>query len=474
MLASSVQRSKPTPYPSRARSALIRRAIVVGLVIVALALVTISFRSPTSGALHDVQGVGSTVLRPFQIAATRIAQPFRDAYDYVDGLANARAQNKRLKKINENLRERDLHTAAQAAQLPSVLKLLHFVQGPSFPTGFRAISTSVTSPPGGPFAHTLAIDAGSSSGVRLDSPVVSGDGLVGIVSNVFPHTAKVTLLTDPDSFASARDVDTQVRGDGPHRAGRDTDSRPGLEAAQGERRRQARHCRDAQRAVSGSVSIRHPDRHGHVGQRHGHGDVPAGAGAAVREPRLARSRGGARPEEATPMTLGDGVKAAALLFVAAVAQVSIFSQVHVFGAVPDVLLVSLVAVALLRGSVAGAVGGFFAGLIVDTASLGTLGLTSLVLTLAGYWIGRYGETTGRDRAHAPFLSVAVVTVLYQLGLLVVHFVLGESAPAGAVVRSLVPAIVLNLILTAPIYALVRRLLRPVDRDELTTEVQLLG
>ena len=38
------------------------------------------------------------------------------------------------------------------------------------------------------------------------------------------------------------------------------------------------------------------------------------------------------------MTLGDGVKAAALLFVAAVAQVSVFSQVHVFGAVPDVLL----------------------------------------------------------------------------------------------------------------------------------------
>jgi rod shape-determining protein MreD len=138
------------------------------------------------------------------------------------------------------------------------------------------------------------------------------------------------------------------------------------------------------------------------------------------------------------------------------------------------LLVSLVALALLRGSLVGAVGGFFAGLVVDTATLGTLGLTSLVLTLAGYWIGRYGETTGRDRAHAPFLSVAVVTVLYQLGLLVIHFVLGESAPAGAVVRSLVPAIVLNLILTAPLYALWRRVLRVVERDELTAEVQLLG
>jgi rod shape-determining protein MreD len=174
------------------------------------------------------------------------------------------------------------------------------------------------------------------------------------------------------------------------------------------------------------------------------------------------------------MTPGDGVKAAVLFFVAAIAQVSIFSQLHVFGAVPDVLLVTLVAIALLRGSIVGAVGGFLAGLVVDTATLGTMGLTSLVLTVSGYWIGRYGETTGRDRAHAPFLSIAVVTVLYELGLLVVHFVLGESAPAGAVVRSLVPAIVLNLILTGPLYAIVRRLLRGVERDELTAEVQLLG
>ena len=174
------------------------------------------------------------------------------------------------------------------------------------------------------------------------------------------------------------------------------------------------------------------------------------------------------------MTLLDGVKAAVILFVAAIAQVSIFSQLHVFGAVPNLLLVSLVAIALLRGSIVGAVGGFFAGLLVDTATLGTLGLTSLVLTVAGYWIGRYGETTGRDRAHAPFTSVAVVTILYSIGLLIVHFVLGERAPAGAVFTGLVPAIVLNLILTAPVYALTRRLLRPRAREDYATEVQLLG
>jgi rod shape-determining protein MreD len=174
------------------------------------------------------------------------------------------------------------------------------------------------------------------------------------------------------------------------------------------------------------------------------------------------------------VSLFDGVKAAILLFVAAILQVSVFSQVHVFGGVPDLLLVTLVAIALLRGSVVGAAGGFFAGLLVDTATLATLGLTSLVLTLAGYWIGRYGETTGRDRGHAPFLSIAVITILYLVGLVVVHFMLGENAPAGPIARGLLPAIAMNLVLTAPVYALVRRLLRPLDRGDYATEVQLLG
>lgn len=186
--------------------------IVVGLVIVALALITISFRSPTAGALHDIQGAGSTALRPFEIAATRIAQPFRDAYDYFHGLANAKEENKKLRRENVALRARDLHTVAEAARVPALLNLLHFEQGPSFPNDYRAVNTAVLSPPGGPFAHTLAIDAGSAQGVRLDSPVVSGVGLVGIVSNVFPDTAVVTLLSDPDSFVAALDVDTRVRG----------------------------------------------------------------------------------------------------------------------------------------------------------------------------------------------------------------------------------------------------------------------
>src|SRR5439155_5277981 len=249
--------------------------------------------------------------------------------------------------------------------------------------------------------------------------------------------------------------------------------RPGGEGADREEGRHRRHAGNGRPPLSRSLSVRHPDRPRAQRRHQRHRLVPHRASDAVCAVRLAGCGGRADLHEEAVSGF-DGVKAAILLFLAAIVQVSIFSQVHMLGGVPDVLLVMLVAVSLLRGSILGAGGGFFAGLLVDTATLGQLGLTSLVLTIAGYWIGSYGETTGRDRAHAPFLSVAVVTVLYSFGLLLVHFVLGERAPAGSVTRGLLPAIVLILILTAPVYALVRRLLRPLDRCDYATEVQLLG
>ena len=112
------------------------------------------------------------------------------------------------------------------------------------------------------------------------------------------------------------------------------------------------------------------------------------------------------------------------------------------------MLVALLSIALLRGSIFGAVAGFGTGLLLDTATLGTLGVTSLLLTVGGFWIGRYGETTARDRFHAPFVSVAVVTVLYAFGQLALQFVLGQPAPADIVAHALPLGLLLNLMLTA--------------------------
>ena len=54
--------------------------------LLSLLLITLSFREPTTGALHGVQSAGATVLRPFEVGAERIARPFRDTYGYFRGL----------------------------------------------------------------------------------------------------------------------------------------------------------------------------------------------------------------------------------------------------------------------------------------------------------------------------------------------------------------------------------------------------
>jgi rod shape-determining protein MreD len=171
----------------------------------------------------------------------------------------------------------------------------------------------------------------------------------------------------------------------------------------------------------------------------------------------------------------DGLKSAALVFVAAILQASVFSSVTILNGTPDLLLVTIICIALLRGPVVGALAGFWGGLLLDVANLETLGVTSLLLTIAGYWTGRYGETTGRDRAHAPFLSVAVITFLYALGSLAFHFVLGEPAPARTVLwTTLFQGIVLNLILTWPVYRLARLVIRQPDRRERVQRIHAVG
>jgi len=170
----------------------------------------------------------------------------------------------------------------------------------------------------------------------------------------------------------------------------------------------------------------------------------------------------------------DAVKAAVLLFVAVLVQISIVGDYTPLGGTADVLLVVLLSIALLRGSVFGALAGFGAGLLIDVAYLGTLGFTSLLLTVAGFWIGRYGETTARDRFHAPYLSVLVVTVLYAFGALALRFVLGESVPAHAVLAALPATVLLNLILTWPVYGLVRLLFPPIGVHDRAYEVRLLA
>src|SRR5438552_377199 len=66
-----------------------RRIVVVGLVLLSLVLLTVYFRESGTGRLHDAQSTGAAVLRPFEVAANRVAQPFRDLSGWISGLTHA-------------------------------------------------------------------------------------------------------------------------------------------------------------------------------------------------------------------------------------------------------------------------------------------------------------------------------------------------------------------------------------------------
>jgi rod shape-determining protein MreC len=186
---------------------------VVGLVLLSLALITLAYRETSSGGpVHSVQNVGATVLRPFEIATDRIARPFRDVYNWFDGLVTARSENQKLKAEVQDLRQK--YTAAESALNENInlKRLLEYERGASFPQDFRPVNASVIARAPSEVQQQIVISAGSDQGIRKDDPVVTADGLVGKVTLVFSQESRVTLLTDATSAVAALDLTTGAYG----------------------------------------------------------------------------------------------------------------------------------------------------------------------------------------------------------------------------------------------------------------------
>ncbi len=161
----------------------------------------------------------------------------------------------------------------------------------------------------------------------------------------------------------------------------------------------------------------------------------------------------------------DAAKAGALLLVAALVQITLVTPLEIASGHPDVVLVLLVVVALLRGPLLGAAAGFWAGLVLDVASLQTLGLSSLLLTLTGYWAGRFGEATTRSSPYPPLVAAALATLWLGVGSTTVHFLLGDGVPSAAVFGEvLLPTLALNVLVATPLYRLALRLFPVVVRE----------
>ena len=152
-------------------------------------------------------------------------------------------------------------------------------------------------------------------------------------------------------------------------------------------------------------------------------------------------------------------RVAALSLVVVFFQIGVVSEVPLFGANADLTPLLVAFVGLLGGSMLGAVTGFAVGLLVDLTLLQTLGLTSLVFTLIGYWSGRLRELRDPQAALTPLIVGCLASATALVGYSLMEFLLGVDAPVSFdLLRQIVLGTLVNTIVALPFWLVVRRLL----------------
>ena len=148
------------------------------------------------------------ILRPLQIAGQGTANWIKGFRDNYDTLAGFRSENERLRKRLQTLeieRQRLLEAEATNRRLQQLLNFRSELPG-------GAITASIIAGSATSWFQSCVLNKGSADGVRKGMAVVTPLGVVGKVVTVTGRTAKVLLLTDPNSGIDVLVQRTRSRG----------------------------------------------------------------------------------------------------------------------------------------------------------------------------------------------------------------------------------------------------------------------
>jgi rod shape-determining protein MreC len=140
-----------------------------------------------------------TFASPLQSASSKVSGATGGFFQQMWNFRGTAAENEQLKERLAQA-QRDLHAARQAEaeneRLKALLGLNEKIDVQSVPARVIARDPSV-------WFNTITINRGTSSGVALNMPVVTGGGIVGRVITVSPWASQVMLITDEKAGAGA-------------------------------------------------------------------------------------------------------------------------------------------------------------------------------------------------------------------------------------------------------------------------------
>jgi rod shape-determining protein MreC len=170
-----------------------RRTILAMTVLTAVALITLDVRG--SGPTSAVRGGARDVVEPITGAVDTVFSPVGDWIDGVTSAASLKDENARLRHRLDEARGQEAAARAATEENKALKQLLDL----PFVDEANAIAAPVVEGAPSNFEFTARIGKGSSDGVAVDMPVVTGAGLVGSVLEVSRDQATVLLLEDPTS-----------------------------------------------------------------------------------------------------------------------------------------------------------------------------------------------------------------------------------------------------------------------------------
>jgi rod shape-determining protein MreC len=181
----------------RARST---RLLLIALLLASLVTITVDSRAGDRGPLAAIGRIGLAVITPLQEGVSAVVRPIGSFFSNVMRAGSLRAENAQLQAAVERLRTQVQEYFQLKRERDELFRLVQLeeevgIQG----FGARAVAEGLSN-----YEWTVIVDKGRSDGVYDDMPVMSGSGLVGRVVQVGPTAAQVMLITDPDSFVTAR------------------------------------------------------------------------------------------------------------------------------------------------------------------------------------------------------------------------------------------------------------------------------
>jgi rod shape-determining protein MreC len=148
------------------------------------------------------------ILRPLQIAGQGTANWIKGFRDNYDTLAGFRRDNERLRKRVQTLEVEWQRLLEADSTNRRLQKLLDFRS--ELPSG--AITASIIASSATSWFQSCTLNKGSADGVRKGMAVLTPLGVIGKVVTVTGRTAKVLLLTDPNSGIDVLVQRTRSRG----------------------------------------------------------------------------------------------------------------------------------------------------------------------------------------------------------------------------------------------------------------------